>query len=102
MLRKDVVKKLLVGNIPLLGILVGVMLISISIGPFQNWDTNYEFQAAIGVVKWGMPHVNNFGVIVNQPPVGFYIEALFFRIFGATIGVGHVAGKFNLGSEMLY
>ncbi|HYA77963.1 MAG TPA: glycosyltransferase family 39 protein [Verrucomicrobiae bacterium] len=101
MLRKDVVKKLLVGNIPLLGILVAVMLISISIGPFQNWDTNYEFQAAMGVIKWGMPYIDTFGSIASQPPLGFQIEALFFRIFGASIPVGTLlVTLFGLGSTI--
>jgi 4-amino-4-deoxy-L-arabinose transferase-like glycosyltransferase len=56
----------------------------------------------MGVIKWGMPYVNNFGVIVNQPPVGFYVEALFFRIFGASIGVDTLlVTLFGLGSVVL-
>jgi 4-amino-4-deoxy-L-arabinose transferase-like glycosyltransferase len=101
MVSKDVVKKLLIENFPLLGILVGVMLVSISIGPFQNFDTDYEFRAAMGVIKWGMPYVDTFGSIANQPPLGFHIEALFFRTFGASIPVGTLlVTLFGLGSTI--
>jgi len=101
MLCKDVVKKLIIENIPLLGVVVGVMLISISIGPFQNWDTDYEFRAVMGVIKWDMPYVDSFSRIANQPPLGFQIEALFFRIFGASIPVGTLlVTLFGLGSTI--
>ena len=82
MFDKDGIKKLLSENYPLLGILVGITLVSLSIGPFQNGDTDWEFQAATGVIKWGMPYVNNIGNLMNQPPLGFYVEALFFKLFG--------------------
>src|SRR5208283_434911 len=102
MFDKDRARNLLSENYPLLSIIVGITLISLSIGPFQNWDSDYEFEAAVGIIKWGMPYVNNFGSIINQPPVGFYIEALFFRIFGASMSLGtSLMALFGLGSTVL-
>ena len=83
------IRKLLTENYPLLSILIGVVLISVSIGPFENWDTGLEYEAALGVIRWGMPYVT-FGNLINQPPLGFYVEALFFTFFGSSIDTGVV------------
>jgi len=102
MVSKESIKKVLSENYPLMGILAGITLISISIGPFQNWDSMIEYQAAMGVIKWGMPYVNTFGAIINQPPLGFFVEALFFRIFGSSIDGGTMLMTlFGLGSTVL-
>ncbi len=90
MFGKDDIKKLLSEDYPLLSILIGITLISLSIGPFQNGDTEWEFAAAKGVLKWGVPYVNSVGNIINQPPLGFYIEGLFFKGFGASVNNGTV------------
>ena len=90
MFGKVETKKLLSENYSLLSILIGITLISLSIGPFQNGDTDWEFAAARGVLKWGMPYVNNFGNIINQPPLGFYIEGLFFKGVGASVSNGTI------------
>jgi len=68
---------------PLIGILLGSALISISLGPYSTWDTQLEFSAAVGVVKWGFPYTI-YGNMINMQPLGFYIAAFFLRIFGAT------------------
>ncbi len=78
---------LLKKNYPLLFILIGAMLVSVSIGPFSNVDTQLEFDAASGVTKWGMPFIL-YGHVINQPPIGFYTEALFFQIFGLSYDIG--------------
>ncbi len=102
MFDKSNLKKLLSENYPLLSILIGVVLVSVAIGPFQNGDTEWEFQAATGVIKWGMPYVNNFGNMMDQPPLGFYIEALFFKIFGASADIGVIlVTLFGIGSTIL-
>ncbi len=94
--------KFLSENLPLLLILVGITLVSLSIGPYQNGDTQWEYEAASGILRWGMPYVNNIGNLMNQPPVGFYIEALFFRIFGASISNGTILMTlFGLGCVAL-
>ena len=110
MFGKDDVKKLLSENYTLLSILIGITFISLSIGPFQNGDTDWEFAAAKGVLKWGMPYVNSFGNIINQPPLGFYIEGLFFKGVGASVyngtilvtllGLGSSAIIYKIGKEL--
>ncbi len=102
MFDKDQLKKLVSEHYSLLSILIGITLVSLSIGPFQNGDTDWEFQAANGVLKWGMPYVNNIGNLMNQPPLGFYIEAVFFKIFGASINNGTaLVTLIGLGSTLL-
>jgi 4-amino-4-deoxy-L-arabinose transferase-like glycosyltransferase len=81
-------RKLLSENYPLLIILIGIVLVSVSVGPFQNWDTQKEYQAASGVIKWGMPYVGSFGVLMDEPPLGYYVEALFQQVFGSSIVTG--------------
>ena len=79
---------LLSENYPLLSILIGVVLVSATIGPFNNIDTQLEFDAASGVIRWGMPFMNAVGEMINQPPLGFYTEALFLKIFGLSYNTG--------------
>jgi 4-amino-4-deoxy-L-arabinose transferase-like glycosyltransferase len=78
---------LLSENYPLLGILIGTVLVSASIGPFHNIDTQLEFDAASGVIKWGLPYIT-YKNMINQPPLGFYAEAVFLRIFGLSYNNG--------------
>jgi 4-amino-4-deoxy-L-arabinose transferase-like glycosyltransferase len=95
-------KKLLIEDYPLLSLLVGTVLIYLSIGPLYNGDTQWEFQAAVGVLKWGMPYTNSFGTLINQMPLGFYIEALFLRLFGENPNVGVILiTLFALGSTLI-
>jgi 4-amino-4-deoxy-L-arabinose transferase-like glycosyltransferase len=79
---------LLSENYPLLSILIGIALVSATIGPFNNTDTQLEFDAASGVIRWGMPFMNAVGEMINQPPLGFYTEALFLKIFGLSYNTG--------------
>ena len=96
------IRKLLSENYPLLGILIGIGLVSISIGPFQNGDTQLEYEAASGVLRWGMPYMTYFGNMINQPPLGFYIEALFFKVFGLSFDNGvALITLFGLGCTVL-
>ena len=102
MFGKDDAKKLLSENYPLLSILIGITFISLSIGPFINGDTDWEFAAAKGVLKWGMPYVNSIGNIINQPPLGFYIEGLFFKGVGASVYNGTIlVTLLGLGSTII-
>lgn len=79
---------LLSENYPLFSILMGAVLVSVSIGPFQNIDTQLEFDAASGVVRWGLPFMKYAGDMINQPPLGFYTAALFLKIFGGSYNTG--------------
>ena len=102
MLNKYKIKKLLSQNLPLLLILLGILLVSVSMGPFENGDTELEYNTALRVIKSGMPYVNANGQLINEPPLGFYIEALFFTVFGSSIGTGMVLTTlFGLGCAVL-
>jgi uncharacterized membrane protein len=78
---------LLSENYPLFGILIGAVLVSASIGPFHNLDTQMEFDATSGVIRWGLPFIT-YGDMINQPPIGFYTEAVFLKIFGLSYSTG--------------
>jgi len=78
---------LLSESYPLLGILIGTVLVSASIGPLHNIDTQLEFDAASGVIKWGLPYIT-YKNMINQPPLGFYTEALFLKVFGLSYNTG--------------
>jgi 4-amino-4-deoxy-L-arabinose transferase-like glycosyltransferase len=69
------------GQFPLVGVLLGAALVSLSLGPYANFDTQVEFAAASSVVTQGLPF-SSPGNLVNQPPIGFYLNALFLRVFG--------------------
>lgn len=104
------IKKLLTENYPLLAILIGIFLISVSVGPFMNDDTVWEFEAASGVIRWGMPYAFTFGNMMNQPPLGFYVEALFFILFGSSMnngvvlislmGLGSIVTVYKIGNNL--
>jgi 4-amino-4-deoxy-L-arabinose transferase-like glycosyltransferase len=95
-------KAWLSSHFALLSILFGSALFSFTAGPFQNWDTGLEFQAASAVMKYGVPFNANAGTMFNQPPMGFYIDSLAFRIFGLSINTGvAVVTCFGLGCTVL-
>lgn len=99
MLNKSKIIQLLNRKFPLLCILIGTALILATIGPFENGDTEWEFQATSGVLKWGMPYVKDFGNMMDQPPLGFYTAALFLKVFGASVDTGVIlVTLFGLGS----
>ncbi len=96
------VKNVVVGCSPLVIILIGVALISFSLGPYESYDTQLEFEAASNIVKTGIPYVKAYGTAIDQPPLGFYTEALFLRIFGLSANTGlTVVTLFGLGSTVL-
>jgi 4-amino-4-deoxy-L-arabinose transferase-like glycosyltransferase len=99
--NKDYAKAILSKHFPLIGILLGSFFVSISLGPYSNWDAQTEFAAASGVIKWGLPYATP-GNLINQPPVGYYIDALFFRVFGLSYGTGvYVITLFGVGCVFL-
>ncbi len=95
-------KALLSEYFPLVIILAGIVLVSIIIGPFQNEDTQLEYAAALGVIRWGMPYTKYAGDLINQPPLGFYTASLFFQFFGLSFENGvTLVTLFGLGSTIL-
>lgn len=82
-------------------ILIGSALIAVSLGNYANWDSKTEYSAATGVLKWGLPYMT-FGNFINEPPLGYYIDAVFFNIFGLSYGVGvGVITLFGIGCIFL-
>jgi len=89
------------GNWPILSILVGYLLVAFSIGPYYNGDVAWELDAVRGVIKYGLPYTNGF-YLMDQPPLGFYIQALLFKGFGLSINNGtFLVTMFGLGSLIL-
>ena len=94
----------------LLGVLFGAFLVSVSTGAYTNWDAQLEYEAASNVVTRGFPVVTT-GLMINQPPLGFYMDAPVFHFAGlsylngvwvvAAFGLGCVALVYALGS-LLY
>ncbi len=81
---------------PLLSVLIGFLLVSFSVGPYQNGDTAWEHDAMSGVLKYGLPYAN--GNLMDQPPLGFYIQAVFAKAFGLSINNGtFLVTLFGLG-----
>jgi hypothetical protein len=81
---------------PLLSVLIGFLLVSLSVGPYQNGDTSWEHDAMSGVLKYGLPYAN--GNLMDQPPLGFYIQAVFAKAFGLSINNGtFLVTLFGLG-----
>ena len=94
-------KKILIAHYPLLSVLIGFMLVSLSVGPYHNGDTTWEYDAVSGVTKYGLPYANR-SYLINQPPLGFYIQAGFLTAFGASISNGtFLVTLFGLGSVIL-
>jgi 4-amino-4-deoxy-L-arabinose transferase-like glycosyltransferase len=100
-LNSQYVKDVLKANLSLFGILFGLILLSVATGQFSNYDSQLEYNAALGVVEWGLPYFE-FGNFINQPPLGFYIGALFLRCLGSSYAVGvTVATLFGVGCIFL-
>jgi 4-amino-4-deoxy-L-arabinose transferase-like glycosyltransferase len=96
-----VLKKFLIAYYPLLSVIIGFMLVSLSVGPYLNGDTAWEYDAVSGVKKYGLPYANG-SYLIDQPPLGFYIQAGFLTAFGTSINNGtFLVTLFGLGSVVL-
>ena len=82
-------------------VLIGAFLVTASTGVYANWDAQLEYEAASSVVARGFPYVTT-GLMINQPPLGFYIDAPVFLLAGLSYlnGVG-VVTAFGLGCVAL-
>ena len=63
---------------PLLAILIAYLLVALSAGPYENGDTAWELDSVSGVLKYGLPYSNG-SYLIDQPPLGFYIQAAFAK-----------------------
>lgn len=78
---------------PLVGVLVGSFLIATSMGAYTNWDAQLEYEAATATAISGFPYLST-GLMINQPPFGFYTAAAAFNLFGASYQVGVALASF--------
>jgi 4-amino-4-deoxy-L-arabinose transferase-like glycosyltransferase len=102
MFEKINFRKLLSENYPIIAILIGVALISLSIGPFQTLDTQLEFETTKSILINGWPYLPSTGQIINEPPLGFYTAALFFKAFGFSVESGtFLVTLFGLGCTFI-
>ncbi len=94
-------RALLAAHCQLVGVLFGGFLVTVSTGMYTNWDAALEFEAASNVLTRGFPIVTT-GLMINQPPLGFYLDAPVFKAFGTsyTNGVG-IATFFGLACVAL-
>lgn len=117
-MREHGIRELLRRYYPLLAILIGVVLISLAMGPYETLDTQLEFNTTRGVLRWGYPYLDKFGEpytdsygdLFNIPPLGFYTQASFLSVFGATVengiilttvfGLASTAVVYKLGKEL--
>jgi 4-amino-4-deoxy-L-arabinose transferase-like glycosyltransferase len=85
----------------LIPVLLGCFLIAASMGTYTSWDAQLEYEAASNVLTHGFPYVTT-GLMINQPPLGFYTAAPIFATFGSSYltGVG-LATAFGLGCVAL-
>jgi len=87
---KTILKNFLIQYYPLLSVLIGFLLVAFSAGPFTNSDTDWEIDAVSGVLKTGLPLANG-SYLMDQPPIGFYLQAAFAKgVGGLSIANGTV------------
>ena len=95
-------EKLLRENIPLICILIGVVLVSASIGPYENLDTGLEYGSTLEVVTRGMPYSIEYEGLINQPPLGFYVPALILKAIGSSYNTAvAIVTLFGLGCTIM-
>ena len=86
---------------PLLAVLIAYLLVASSAGPYENGDTAWELDSVSGVLKYGFPYSNG-SYLIDQPPLGFYIQAAFAKAFGLSISNGtFLVTLFGLGCVAL-
>ena len=82
-------------------IIVGYLLVALSIGPYYNGDTAWETEAVKGVMKYGLPYANGF-YLMDQPPLGFYIQADLPKFSAYPLNNGtFLVTMFGLGAVIL-
>ncbi len=101
MFGKINVKQFFIENYPILTVFLGYLLVAVSIGPYYNGDTAWETDAIKGVMKYGLPYTNGF-YLMDQPPLGFYIQAVIAKAFGLSINNGtFLVTLFGFGNVIL-
>jgi len=83
------------------GVLIASFLIAVSMGTYTNWDAQLEYEAVTSILTRGFPYVTT-GLMINQPPLGFYTAAFALAALGeAYLNCVGVATAFGLGCVVL-
>ncbi len=95
------VKSFLVVHYQFVGVLIASFLIAVSMGTYTNWDAQLEYEAVTSILTRGFPYVTT-GLMINQPPLGFYTAALVLAALGESyLNCVGVATAFGLGCVVL-
>lgn len=83
------------------GVLIASFLIAVSMGTYTNWDAQLEYEAVTSILTRGFPYVTT-GLMINQPPLGFYTAAVVLVALGEPyLNCVGVATAFGLGCVVL-
>jgi len=70
-------------------------------GTYTNWDAQLEYEAVTSILTRGFPYVTT-GLMINQPPLGFYTAAVVLVALGEPyLNCVGVATAFGLGCVVL-
>lgn len=70
-------------------------------GTYTNWDAQLEYEAVTSILTRGFPYVTT-GLMINQPPLGFYTAAVVLVALGESyLNCVGVATAFGLGCVVL-
>lgn len=95
------VKPFLVAHYQFVGVLIASFLIAVSMGTYTNWDAQLEYEAVTSILTRGFPYVTT-GLMINQPPLGFYTAAVVLVALGEPyLNCVGVATAFGLGCVVL-
>jgi len=95
------VKPFLVAHYQFVGVLIASFLIAVSMGTYTNWDAQLEYEAVTSILTRGFPYVTT-GLMINQPPLGFYTAAFALAALGESyLNCVGVATAFGLGCVVL-
>ena len=77
------------------------MLFLFQLDPTITATLHGNMMLFLGVTKYGLPYANS-SYLIDQPPLGFYIQAGFLTAFGTSINNGtFLVTLFGLGSVIL-
>ena len=95
------IKSFLIAHYQFVGVLIASLLIAVSMGTYTNWDAQLEYEAVTSILTRGFPYVTT-GLMINQPPLGFYTAAFALAALGeAYLNCVGVATAFGLGCVVL-
>ncbi len=100
-MEQQKIQAFLAAHYPLIGVLIASFMVAVSMAIYTNWDAQVEFEAVGNVLTQGFPFLSS-GLMINQPPLGFYLSVPMFVIFGLSYQNGvYLTTLFGLGSVVL-